>query len=553
MTKKNVFLYFSLAAILTAFVAGGCSKPQTAAGGTAGGAQGAFDSILRTTADWPTYTDPAVGNDQSDTLTMTQLYDPLFYPNIKGEPEPHIATEWSASPDGLTYTFKIREGVKFHSGNILTAEDVVYSMKRLLTIGEGGAYLFKGVVKDVSAPDASTVVFTLDHTFGPFVSSLIRFGIVDKKLLEQHYDTSTKTYGEFGDYGKTWLLTNDAGSGPYKAIDIKLEEYVLAEKFDDYFKGWDPNAPKYFQISGAVEPVYVRTAMANRELEITDNTQPVENYDSMAQIPGVTVVAYDSAQTLNLCINTKKSPTDDVHFRRALAYAFDYETVITDIYPGSLLIDGPVPANLPGANPNLKPYRYDLAKAKAELAQSKYKGETIELVWCAEASFEEKIAMLMMANFTELGIKVDVIRQPFGSMIESSQSVESTPHLSIVLTAPAYFEAGAILYTRYHSSSAGTWEQMEWLQDKAIDAAIEDALATIDMETRFAKYRAIQETIIDICPSFWIFDMVERRAYQSDYVEWPLAEYWKAGTPFVYPIGFNINAHDTKVFPEKRK
>jgi peptide/nickel transport system substrate-binding protein len=540
--------------VLTAALAVSCGKPSQAAGGESGGK---YDSILRTTQDWPTYTDPAVGNDQSDTIAMVHLYDPLLYPDLQGEPAPHLAAAWTVSDDGLEYTFTLRGDVKFHSGNPLTAEDVVYSMKRMLTIGEGFTYLYKGVVADVQALDPVTVKFTLANSFGPFLGSLIRFMVVDSKTLAEHYDAGTSAYGDVGDYGKTWLLTHDAGSGPYRAIDIKLEEYVLAEKFDDYFLGWDPAAPKYFQISGAVDPVSVKTAMANRELEITDQIQPMENFIAMDAVEGIDVVAYDSAQTFGVSMNTKKAPTDDVHFRRALAYAFDYETVMTDIYPGAVSVKGPVPSNVPGNNPDLIPYTYDLEKARAELALSKYAGnpeaQRIELVWCAEVPEEEKIALLINANLSQLGIPVDIVKQPFGSMIEAAQSIESTPNLSIVLTAPSYFEAGAVLKTRYHSSSSGTWEQMEWILDPALDAAIDDALATADRDGRFAKYRRIQEGINDLCPTIWMMSLAERRAYQAGYVEWPVAELIKAGTPFVFPMGYNVVAYRTKVYPDRRR
>jgi peptide/nickel transport system substrate-binding protein len=544
---KIVFCALVFAAILFSACGGSASR--------SGGA-GQYDSILRTTQDWPTYTDPAVGNDQSDTIAMVQLYDPLLYPNLQGEPAPHIAVSWTVSGDGLEYTFTLREDIKFHSGNPLTADDVVYSMKRMLAIGEGFTYLYRGVVSDVQALGPTTVRFILSDSFGPFLGSLIRFMIVDSKTLAEHYDRSGSSYGEFGDYGKTWLLTNDAGSGPYRAVDIKLEEYVLAEKFDDYFLGWDPNAPRYFQISGAVEPVSVKTAMANRELEITDQIQPMENFIDMDAIAGIDVVAYDSAQTFNISMNTRKAPTDDVHFRKALAYAFDYETVMTDIYPGAVPVKGPVPSNVPGNNPDLVPYTYDLEKARAELALSKYAGnlaaQRIELVWCAEVPEEEKIALLINANLSQLGIPVDIVKQPFGSMIESAQSIGSTPNLSIVLTAPSYFEAGAVLKTRYHSSSSGTWEQMEWIQDPALDAAIDNALATPDRDERFAKYRQIQAQINDLCPTIWMFSLAERRAYQSAYVEWPVAELIKAGEPFVFPMGYNVVAHRTRVYPDRR-
>ncbi|MDR2247953.1 MAG: ABC transporter substrate-binding protein, partial [Treponema sp.] len=510
MNKSGKNLLF-LVAVFTAALFSGCGKPSTQASGDGAETGNTYDSILRTTQDWPTYTDPAVGNDQSDTITMVNLYDPFLYPDLNGEPAPHIATEWTVSDDGLEYTFTLRGDIKFHSGNPLTADDVVYSMKRMLTIGEGFTYLYKGVINDVQALNPTTVKFVLAHPFGPFLGSLIRFMVVDSKLLAEHYDKSGSSYGEFGDYGKTWLLTNDAGSGPYRAIDIKLEEYVLGEKFDGYFKGWDPAAPQYFQISGAVEPVSVKTAMANRELEITDQIQPMENFIEMDAIEGIDVVAYDSAQTFGVSMNTKKAPTDDVHFRRALAYAFDYETVMTDIYPGAVPVKGPVPSNVPGNNPDIIPYTYDLEKARAELALSKYAGDTeaqrIELVWCAEVPEEEKIALLINANLSQLGIPVDIVKQPFGSMIESAQSIESTPNLSIVLTAPSYFEAGAVLKSRYHSSSSGTWEQMEWILNPTLDAAIDDALATPDRDERFAKYRKIQAEINDLCPTIWMFSL----------------------------------------------
>jgi peptide/nickel transport system substrate-binding protein len=93
---------------------------------------------------------------------------------------------------------------------------------------------------------------------------------------------------------------------------------------------------------------------------------------------------------------------------------------------------------------------------------------------------------------------------------------------------------------------------MEWLQDASIDRAIDDALATADQEERYAKYRAIEARIVELCPTIWMFSLAERRAYQSAYVEWPPAELLKKGEFFVFPMGYNIYAHDIRVFPDKR-
>jgi len=174
------------------------------------------------------------------------------------------------------------------------------------------------------------------------------------------------------------------------------------------------------------------------------------------------------------------------------------------------------------------------------------------MTWCAEVPDEEKIALLFQANCAELGINVEITKKPFGAMIADAQTVETTPNASIVFVAPSYIEAGGMLKTRYHSISTGTWEQMEWVQDDELDAQIEDALATTDEIERFKKYSEIQKKIIEFCPTIWIFDQAERRAYQASYVYWPTADMVKRGQTFINPMGYNNYVHDMKVFPEKR-
>jgi len=514
------------------------------------------DSIIRSTEDWPTYIDPAVGSSFSCSISIVNIYDSLVFPNPDGSVRPHLATSWDVSKDGLTYTFHLRKGVKFHNGDEVTAEDVEFSLQRLMTIGEGFAYLYTGVVDSVKALDKYTVQIKLSKPFGPFVLSLVRLYIVNKDQVLANI-RKPGPYGELGDYGKQWLLTNDAGSGPYMAKEVKMEEYVLFEKFDDYWGGWEANAPDYFHLSGAVEPVTVRTAMARREQEITDELQPLENYRQMEKMEGVELSVRHNGHNLNIMLHTKKPPTDCIHFRKALAYCLDYDTVVTNIYPYSKQSRGPVPFNLPGHEPTVYQYTRNMDKAREELKKSKYyndlKNYPVELSWCAEAPEEEKIALLFQANAAELGIHIEIRKTPFGMMIAEAQTPETTPNASVVFVAPHYAEAGSMLMTRYHSNSCGTWEQMEWLQDDNLDKMIEDALSTIDTEERFAKYAAIQKYIVDLCPTIWLFDQAEIRAYQANYIYWPAAELAKSEEPSIAVLGYAMYARDMKVFPEKRQ
>jgi ABC-type transport system substrate-binding protein len=107
------------------------------------------ERVLRITFSWPNRIDPAVGNDYASSTSLANLYDSLVFPNAQGGVDPWLAESWDISDDGLTYTFHLRPGVKFHDGSDLKASDVVYSFNRLKTIGEGYAYLVTPDVESV--------------------------------------------------------------------------------------------------------------------------------------------------------------------------------------------------------------------------------------------------------------------------------------------------------------------------------------------------------------------------------------------------------------------
>jgi peptide/nickel transport system substrate-binding protein len=245
------------------------------------------------------------------------------------------------------------------------------------------------------------------------------------------------------------------------------------------------------------------------------------------------------------------APTDDIHIRKALAWAMDYQTVITEIMPGSDQAVGPVMAGIPGWNPNVFQYHYDLDKARQELALSKYANNLsqyeISFVWCAEAAFEEKTVQLFAAACEELGIPLDVQKTPWMTMIANQAKLETAPNIAYFLVAGNYPEAGSILEARYASTAAGTWEQNEWLQNATIDAMLRDAFSTVDNTERYQKYQEIQEQIVNMCPTIFLFYWAQPRAYQEYYIDWPAA---KIGGHVV--AGYDLDARWISVYPEKR-
>jgi peptide/nickel transport system substrate-binding protein len=112
-------------------------------------------------------------------------------------------------------------------------------------------------------------------------------------------------------------------------------------------------------------------------------------------------------------------------------------------------------------------------------------------------------------------------------------------------------EAGSMLATRYHSNSTGTWEQAEWLMDDEIDSMIMQAIGTVDREERFEKYYEIQEKLVDLAPTAWLVDLMQRHVYQSDYVYWPVAEEGAKGNVLTLPMGYAFDFREFKVFPDQ--
>jgi peptide/nickel transport system substrate-binding protein len=333
-------------------------------------------------------------------------------------------------------------------------------------------------------------------------------------------------YGANGDFGKEWLQTHDAGSGPYTVKEFPLEQYLLMQKFDDWWGTFSPNAPDEVRFIGTTEAVTVRSLMENKELEISDQWQSFEAYEALQKIEGVQIAPLPSLSSFYYMVNTKKPPTDDVHCRKAMAWAFDYEAAVGLEWPGTQQMVGPVPATLAGHNSDVLMYTRDLDKAKAELDQCQYASDIanypVDVNWVAEVPDEEKWALLFQSNMADIGITVDVVKVPWLSLVENTSKLETSPSIATIYVSSDLPEAGLMLKQRYHSSTTGTWQQVEWLQDTELDAAIDDALATLDDQERYEKYAAIQEELANRAASVWIYDQVEKHAYR-ECVDWPAA------------------------------
>lgn len=477
--------------------------------------------VLRSTWAFPTYIDPHVGMDRSSNAALLSLYDPLIKMGPGGTIVPWVITDWESSPDGLTWELTVQEGIMFHDGTEMTAEDVAFSINRHIQLGTGHGYVLEPhVYPNATATDDNTVMLKLKHTFGPLITAFNLWYVLNKDVVLQNL--AEGSYGDYGDYGQEWLLTHEAGSGPYTIRSFILEEKLVLEKWDGYWLDFAEKAPDIVEMLATTEPVTVRVMMANGELEYTDPWQSLESNTQLKEIEGVTIAGIlETLGNWQLMINTKKAPCDDVHFRRALMYLMDYEKVVNELFPGTVRCVGPIPNAMLGFDPTTYQYYYDIEKAQEELALSKYANNytdyQIEVHWAAEVPDQEKVGMLLMAECDKLGININLQKTPWTSIVAETSSLETSPHMAYIGADGDFLEAGSYLFNRYHSSTATAWRQNEWLLNETLDSMIEDALKTRDFDERMEKYSIIQKEVADQAPTIWLYILVAWHAY-PDYV-----------------------------------
>ncbi|MEP4562645.1 MAG: ABC transporter substrate-binding protein, partial [Nitratireductor sp.] len=181
--------------------------------------------------------------------------------------------------------------------------------------------------------------------------------------------------------------------------------------------------------------------------------------------------------------------------------------VTDDVAQGSPSTGG-VPVGMYGAKPASDAMNRDLEKAKEHLAACKYKPEdfNLEISWIGEVPIEERFALLMQANFAELGIKSEIRKLPWALFTEQVTKPENTPNISQIFANAVTGDPDTLLYPMYHSSAAGTWQSPEYLKDEAVDAALEKGRAETSDEGRQAAYTALNDRLMEIAPSIYAYD-----------------------------------------------
>lgn len=457
--------------------------------------------------------DPAKINDYTEYMAGVNMYEALTTLDGSGAIQPLLAEGWSASDDGLTWTFTLKGGTTFQDGSPVEAKDVVWSVDRLLTINEGPAYLFEGVLSagGVTEVDPRTVQFQLEKTYAPFLTTTPIIFIVNSDLAAEN------TTGD-DPWAQDFIANNSIGAGAYKLDSWERGAGMTMKAYDGYHLGWDDDSIDEVRFVITNEEATVKALAAAGTLSMSADSQAQETFDSIGALENYRIEEFATATNFYFKLNNNRAPTDDVNIRKAIAYATDYETIREVILPGEPLA-GPMPPIFADAfADDLEIPVFDLTKAKEYVDASKYAGQgpiDIEIMYVAGLAFEEEIGLLMKSILDTIGFNTILKPEPWNRMTELAGDVESTPAINQVFYGATYPSPDTFFFPQYHSRAAGTWASMEWVLSDEVDAMIDAARATADVAEQNAIYKDLQRKLVDEQVGVFLLTQRSQQAFHN--------------------------------------
>jgi ABC-type transport system substrate-binding protein len=388
-----------------------------------GGAVGAQEAIKQggqmivTYKDDISTLDPAIGYDWQNWSIIKSLFDGLMdYKPGTMDLVPDLAESYEISPDGQTYTFKVRSGVKFHNGRELTAEDIKYSIDRVLdpATQSPGAGFF-GSIASIEVPDPHTIVFKLSRPDATFLHVMaINFAhAVPKEEIAK--------YG--ADFGK-----HPVGTGAFKLAEWTLGQRLVLERNAGYFK---PGVPRLDRIEFEVgqEPLVALLRLQRGEVDILGDGVPPAKFLEVKNSPewGDNVITGGQLHTGYLTMNVNMPPFDKKEVRQAVNHAINKDRIVRIINGRAVPANQPLPPSMPGYAKDYQGYAYDPGKAK-ELLQAAGVGDGFETVlYATNTDPNPRIAQAIQQDLAAVGITAELRTLAQANVISAGGEKQGAP------------------------------------------------------------------------------------------------------------------------------
>lgn len=440
-----------------------------------------------------------------------------------------IAESWDVSEDGLTYTFKLKPGLTFASGNPITAEDVAFSFERVIKLDKSPAFLLTqfgltgdNVTDKAKAADEATFVLTVDKPYAPsFVLNVLTAtvaSVVDKKVVMENAKpvTPTEEYKYDTDFGNEFLKTGYAGSGPFKIREWRANEVVVLERNDNYYGEKAKLARVIYRYMK--ESAGQRLALENGDIDVARNLDP-NDFDAVAKKDGIATTSAPKGTLYYFSLNQKNPNLAKPEVVEAFKYLVDYDAL------GETLIKGIgeihqtfLPTGQLGALED-KPYKLDVAKAKELLAKAGLPDGFTVTMDVRNTQPVTGIAENVQQTLAQAGIKLEIIP---GDGKQTLTKYRARQHdIYIGQWGSDYFDPNSNAETftfNPDNSDEGTNKTLAWRNawdPKELSAKTAAALLEKDTAKRAAIYEDLQKQVLASGPFVVIFQQTEIAGYSS--------------------------------------
>ncbi|WP_111562776.1 ABC transporter substrate-binding protein [Rhizobium sp.] len=461
----------------------------------------------------------------SNTYSLLVRLDMADTSKVKGD----LADSWTVSDDGLTYTFKLKSGMKFASGNPITAEDVAWSFERAVKLDKSPAFIITqfgitgdNVTEKAKATDESTFTFTVDKPYAPsFVLNCLTAtvaSVVDKKLVLDHVKpvTPSADYKYDNDFGNEWLKTGYAGSGAFKLREWRANEVVVLERNDNYYGEKAKLARVIYRFMK--ESSAQRLALEAGDIDIARNLEPGD-LDAVAKNADLASESAPKGTVYFISLNSKNENLKKPEVQEAFKYLVDYDAI------GATLIKGIgeihqtfLPKGQLGALDE-NPYKFDVAKAKELLAKAGLKDGFSVTIDVRNTQPVTGIAESIQQSVAQAGIKMEII--PGDGKQTLTKFRARTHDIYIGQWGSDYFDpnSNADTFTSNpDNSDAGTVKTLAWrntFEAPELDKEAKAALLERDNDKRAAMYQDIQKKYLANSPFVFIFQQTEVAGYRK--------------------------------------
>lgn len=496
--------------------ASGTTAPATAA--PAGGPRRGGTLVVAASAD-PGHFNPAITTAGGTHFVADNLYNGLLFLDERFEPKPDLAESWSVSPDGMAYTFTLRQGVKWHDGQPFSSADVKFTFEEVLLKYHARTKAgLEGVLAGIEAPDANTVVFRFKQPYGPLLQ---RLDVSEAPILPRHlYQGQDPT--------RAAANLKPVGTGPFKLAQYAKGDTVRMVRNDAYFK---PGLPYLDELVFRIIPQPTTSVLALEQGEVDYlSSVPGPELARLRQNPelafakGIGIGGTFSFCLATLIFNLSRPPLDRVEVRQAFAYAISREQVLEQAYYGQgRVATSPIGSALSWAyNPSVPRYPLDLQQANRLLDQAGLArgtdGTRAKLAFVLPSTLPfAKVGELLKQQLAAVGVNLELRTLEFNA---ATEKVFVQKDFDLGLSSYCSGPDPELGVTRvYVSSNIGPvpFSNGAGYRDPRVDELFQTAASTVDRQQRAQAYFQIQDILVREVPYWWLVEAEGIRAWRKPF------------------------------------